>query len=53
MWAMTVMADMCRNGRYGERRIKQLDGYGSQQWCVDTSYAVACGRGRGVSGLSL
>jgi threonine dehydrogenase-like Zn-dependent dehydrogenase len=32
--------DMCRNGRYTERGIKELDGYGSQQWCVETDYAV-------------
>lgn len=32
--------DMCRNGRYVERGIKELDGYGSQLWCVETSYAV-------------
>lgn len=32
--------DMCRNGRYTERGIKALDGYGSQRWCVETDYAV-------------
>jgi threonine dehydrogenase-like Zn-dependent dehydrogenase len=32
--------DMCRNGRYTERGIKEMDGYGSQQWCVETDYAV-------------
>ncbi|WP_102142434.1 glucose 1-dehydrogenase [Mycobacterium hubeiense] len=32
--------DMCRNGRYTERGIKELDGYGSQQWCVPTEYVV-------------
>lgn len=32
--------DMCRNGRYTERGIKEIDGYGSQQWCVPTDYAV-------------
>ncbi|MGH3850701.1 MAG: alcohol dehydrogenase catalytic domain-containing protein, partial [Pseudonocardiaceae bacterium] len=32
--------DMCRNGRYRERGIKELDGYGSQSWCVETDYAV-------------
>jgi threonine dehydrogenase-like Zn-dependent dehydrogenase len=32
--------DMCRNGRYRERGIKELDGYGSQTWCVETDYAV-------------
>ncbi|MCP2167672.1 glucose 1-dehydrogenase [Goodfellowiella coeruleoviolacea] len=32
--------DMCRNGRYTERGIKQRDGYGSQLWCVEIDYAV-------------
>lgn len=32
--------DMCRNGRYTERGIKQLDGYGSQRWAVEADYAV-------------
>jgi threonine dehydrogenase-like Zn-dependent dehydrogenase len=32
--------DMCRNGRYTERGIKELDGYGSQRWCVESDYAV-------------
>ena len=32
--------DMCRNGRYTERGIKQIDGYGSQLWTVDQDYAV-------------
>jgi threonine dehydrogenase-like Zn-dependent dehydrogenase len=32
--------DMCRNGRYRERGIKELDGYGSQVWCVESDYAV-------------
>ncbi|MCZ9346988.1 alcohol dehydrogenase catalytic domain-containing protein, partial [Streptomyces sp. TRM76130] len=32
--------DMCRNGRYRERGIKELDGYGAQLWCVEPEYAV-------------
>ncbi len=32
--------DMCRNGRYTERGIKSLDGYGSQCWTVSHEYAV-------------
>ena len=31
---------MCRNGRYTERGIKQLDGYASEQWTVEADYAV-------------
>lgn len=32
--------DMCRNGRYTERGIKQLHGYGSERWCLDPAFAV-------------
>ncbi|HJT02412.1 MAG TPA: theronine dehydrogenase, partial [Pseudonocardiaceae bacterium] len=32
--------DMCRNGRYTERGIKELDGYASERWRVQASYAV-------------
>ncbi|MGH3762755.1 glucose 1-dehydrogenase [Actinophytocola sp.] len=32
--------DMCRNGRYTERGIKELDGYGSELWSVEADYAV-------------
>jgi threonine dehydrogenase-like Zn-dependent dehydrogenase len=32
--------DMCRNGRYTERGIKELDGYAAELWTVETDYAV-------------
>jgi glucose 1-dehydrogenase len=32
--------DMCRNGGYTERGIKQIDGYGSGLWTVESDYAV-------------
>jgi threonine dehydrogenase-like Zn-dependent dehydrogenase len=32
--------DMCRNGKYVERGIKQVDGYASEQWVVEQDYAV-------------
>nr|WP_221383142.1 glucose 1-dehydrogenase [Actinoplanes polyasparticus] len=32
--------DMCRNGRYTERGIKEIDGYGSRLWTVETGCAV-------------
>lgn len=32
--------DMCRNGQYTERGIKELHGYGSEAWCVEQKYAV-------------
>ncbi|MGV0785853.1 glucose 1-dehydrogenase [Mycolicibacterium sp. XJ2] len=36
--------DMCRNGRYTERGIKGIDGYGSEIWCVEIDYAVTLNR---------
>ncbi|WP_067447336.1 glucose 1-dehydrogenase [Nocardia alba] len=32
--------DMCRNGRYVERGIKEIDGYGSTSWVVREDFAV-------------
>jgi threonine dehydrogenase-like Zn-dependent dehydrogenase len=32
--------DFCRNGRYTERGIKELDGYGAERWTVEVEYAV-------------
>ncbi|GAB2898967.1 glucose 1-dehydrogenase [Streptomyces deserti] len=32
--------DMCRNDRYTERGIKEIDGYAAQAWCVEADYAV-------------
>jgi threonine dehydrogenase-like Zn-dependent dehydrogenase len=32
--------DFCRNGRYTERGIKELDGYGAERWTVEVDYAV-------------
>jgi threonine dehydrogenase-like Zn-dependent dehydrogenase len=32
--------DMCRNGRYRERGIKGLDGYGSERWRIEREYCV-------------
>jgi threonine dehydrogenase-like Zn-dependent dehydrogenase len=32
--------DFCRNGRYTERGIKEIHGYGSEQWTVEADYAV-------------
>jgi glucose 1-dehydrogenase len=32
--------DFCRNGRYTERGIKELDGYGMQRWTVPPKFAV-------------
>ncbi|MFD4427946.1 glucose 1-dehydrogenase [Nocardia sp. NPDC058497] len=32
--------DMCRNGRYVESGIKQIDGFGSSAWVVPVDYAA-------------
>jgi threonine dehydrogenase-like Zn-dependent dehydrogenase len=32
--------DMCRNGRYTERGIKEHDGYAAELWTVEAEYAV-------------
>jgi glucose 1-dehydrogenase len=32
--------DFCRNGRYTERGIKELHGYGSERWTVEAEYAI-------------
>ncbi|ARQ70808.1 glucose 1-dehydrogenase [Streptomyces marincola] len=32
--------DMCRNGRYTERGIKERDGFAAELWCVEPSCAV-------------
>ena len=32
--------DMCRNGQYTERGIKDLHGYGAEQWRVEAEFAV-------------
>jgi threonine dehydrogenase-like Zn-dependent dehydrogenase len=32
--------DMCLNGRYTERGIKEIHGYGSSMWTVEAAYAV-------------
>jgi threonine dehydrogenase-like Zn-dependent dehydrogenase len=43
--------DMCRNGRYTERGIKELDGYGSELWTVDPDYAVRVDPALGLRGV--
>jgi threonine dehydrogenase-like Zn-dependent dehydrogenase len=45
--------DMCRNGRYTERGIKEIDGYASQRWVVPTDYAVRVASGLGEAGVLL
>lgn len=43
--------DMCRNGRYTERGIKELDGYASDWWALDPQYAVTVPAELGLCGV--
>jgi threonine dehydrogenase-like Zn-dependent dehydrogenase len=43
--------DMCRNGRYRERGIKELDGYGSELVTLEPQYAVKVDPSMGALGL--
>jgi glucose 1-dehydrogenase len=45
--------DMCRNGKYVERGIKEIHGYGSQLWTVEADYAVRLDPGLGTVGVLL
>jgi threonine dehydrogenase-like Zn-dependent dehydrogenase len=45
--------DMCRNGRYTERGIKELHGYGSERWTVPTDFVVAVESRLGLCGVLL
>jgi threonine dehydrogenase-like Zn-dependent dehydrogenase len=43
--------DMCRNGRYTERGIKQLHGYASELWVVPEEFAVRVDGDLGIAGV--
>lgn len=43
--------DFCLNGRYTERGIKELDGYGATRWCVPERFAVRVDPTLGVLGV--
>jgi threonine dehydrogenase-like Zn-dependent dehydrogenase len=45
--------DMCRNGRYTERGIKEIDGYASERWTVPEKYAVGVAGHLGLAGVLL
>lgn len=45
--------DMCRNGRYTERGIKQLDGFGAERWSADPDLVVKLTPGLGLAGVLL
>jgi glucose 1-dehydrogenase len=45
--------DMCTNGRYTERGIKQVDGFMSERWRIEPEYAVKVDESLGVLGVLL
>ena len=45
--------DMCRNGRYTERGIKQLDGFGAERWAADPEFVVKVSPVLGIAGVLL
>ncbi|MFL5246394.1 MAG: glucose 1-dehydrogenase [Myxococcales bacterium] len=45
--------DMCRNGQYTERGIKQIDGFLSERWRIEPEYAMKVDRSLGLLGVLL
>jgi len=45
--------DMCRNGEYTERGIKQIDGFMSERWRIEPGYAMKIDPSLGVLGVLL
>ncbi len=45
--------DMCRNGQYTERGIKQIDGFMSQRWRIEPEYAIKIAPALGILGVLL
>ncbi len=45
--------DMCSNGQYTERGIKQIDGYMSERWRIEPEYAMKVSPTLGVLGVLL
>ena len=45
--------DMCRNGQYTERGIKQIDGFMSERWRIEPEYAVKVDASLGLLGVLL
>ena len=45
--------DMCRNGQYTERGIKQIDGFMSERWRIEPEYAMPVDRSLGLLGVLL
>ncbi len=45
--------DMCRNGRYTERGIKQRHGYGAERWLIEPDFAIKVDPALGILGVLL
>ncbi len=45
--------DMCSNGGYTERGIKQVDGFMAERWRIEPDYAVRVDKSLGVLGVLL
>lgn len=45
--------DMCRNGQYTERGIKEIDGFMSERWRIEPEYAMKVDRSLGLNGVLL
>jgi threonine dehydrogenase-like Zn-dependent dehydrogenase len=45
--------DMCRNGQYTERGIKELDGFMSERWRIEPGYVTKLDPSLGVLGVLL
>ncbi|HEY7760612.1 MAG TPA: glucose 1-dehydrogenase [Burkholderiales bacterium] len=45
--------DMCRNGQYTERGIKQIDGFMSERWRIEPEYAIKVDASLGLLGVLL
>ncbi len=45
--------DMCRNGRYTERGIKEIDGFMSERWRIEPEYVMKVDPALGLLGVLL
>ena len=45
--------DMCRNGQYTERGIKEIDGFMSERWRIEPEYAIKVDPSLGLLGVLL
>jgi threonine dehydrogenase-like Zn-dependent dehydrogenase len=45
--------DMCRNGRYTERGIKEIDGFMSERWRIEPEYVMTIDQSLGLLGVLL